>query len=217
MANISDKASEQLKNLTQREAWELISQIELKFGARSASLSRRAVVYISGHSVATPPLRAGRAVVYSPPVRFFANLVEEEIGFDVVLGEVPVDKRLGVLKAVRSLTGLGLKQAKDLVESIPKTVKEGVARADAEAAKKQLEDVGAKVTISKVENRNLIGESVTTEFFSLDDSETLIREIDSLLDELSGADDRIKKNQANIDSLKIETKEMLATLHAMVD
>jgi large subunit ribosomal protein L7/L12 len=72
---------------------------------------------------------------------------EEKTEFDVVLEEVPADKKIAVLKVVRSLTGLGLKEAKDLVESAPKPVKEGVAKDAAEEAKKELEAEGAKVTI----------------------------------------------------------------------
>jgi large subunit ribosomal protein L7/L12 len=72
---------------------------------------------------------------------------EEKTEFDVVLTEVPADKKIAILKVVRSLTGLGLKEAKDLVEAAPKAVKEGVPKGDAEDAKKQLEEVGAKVEI----------------------------------------------------------------------
>ncbi len=72
---------------------------------------------------------------------------EEKTEFDVVLEEVPADKKIAVLKVVRSLTGLGLKEAKELVESTPKAVKEAVAKDAAEAAKKELEAEGAKVTI----------------------------------------------------------------------
>jgi large subunit ribosomal protein L7/L12 len=72
---------------------------------------------------------------------------EEKTEFDLVLEEVPADKKIAVLKIVRTLTGLGLKEAKDLVESAPKTIKEGVAKADAEGAKKDLEAAGAKCAI----------------------------------------------------------------------
>ena len=72
---------------------------------------------------------------------------EEKTEFDVVLEEVPGDKKIAILKVVRGLTGLGLKEAKEMVESAPKPIKEGVAKEDAEDAKKQLEDAGAKVTV----------------------------------------------------------------------
>jgi large subunit ribosomal protein L7/L12 len=73
--------------------------------------------------------------------------VEEQTEFDVVLEDVPADKKIAILKVVRTLTGLGLKEAKDLVESAPKAVKEAVAKDAAEDAKKQLEEAGAKVSI----------------------------------------------------------------------
>jgi large subunit ribosomal protein L7/L12 len=196
MASIPHKLSKQFQGFTHSDFAALLDKYDKHFPVSHMAIPGGTVVYYTGVG--------------------FSTLVEEEVGFDVILEEVPVDKRLAVLKALRSLTELRVKQAKDLVESIPTTVKECVAKAVAEAAKKQLEDAGAKVTISKVENRNLIEESVITEFSGLDNSETLIREIDNLLNELLDADDRITKNQASIDSLKLETKEMLATLHAMV-
>ena len=76
-----------------------------------------------------------------------AEEVEEKTEFDVILEEVPADKKIAVLKVVRALTGLGLKEAKDMVEATPKPVKEGVAKDAAEDAKKQLEEAGAKVSV----------------------------------------------------------------------
>jgi large subunit ribosomal protein L7/L12 len=73
--------------------------------------------------------------------------VEEKTEFDVMLDEFPADKKIAVLKIVRSLTGLGLKEAKELVESAPKLVQEGVAKEAAEDAKKQIENVGGKVSL----------------------------------------------------------------------
>ncbi|HCF27040.1 MAG TPA: 50S ribosomal protein L7/L12, partial [Cyanobacteria bacterium UBA11049] len=73
--------------------------------------------------------------------------VEEKTEFDVILEEVPADKKIAILKQVRELTGLGLKEAKDLVESTPKPVKEGIAKDAAEDAKKTLEAAGAKVSV----------------------------------------------------------------------
>ena len=75
-----------------------------------------------------------------------AAVAEEQTEFTVVLSEFGANK-VNVIKAVRELTGLGLKEAKDLVDGAPKPVKEGVNKADAEAAKKKLEDAGAKVEI----------------------------------------------------------------------
>jgi len=72
---------------------------------------------------------------------------EEKTEFTVILKEYPADKKVGVIKVVRELTGLGLKEAKDLVEGVPGTVKEGVNKADSETMKKKLEEAGAKVEI----------------------------------------------------------------------
>jgi large subunit ribosomal protein L7/L12 len=73
--------------------------------------------------------------------------VEAQTEFTVILKEYPADKKVGVIKVVRELTGLGLKEAKDLVEGVPGTVKEAVNKADSDAMKKKLEDAGAKVEI----------------------------------------------------------------------
>ena len=73
--------------------------------------------------------------------------VEAQTEFTVILKEYPADKKVGVIKVVRELTGLGLKEAKDLVEGVPGTVKEGVNKADSDNMKKKLEEAGAKVEI----------------------------------------------------------------------
>ncbi len=76
-----------------------------------------------------------------------AAAVEEKTAFDVVLTAVPADKKIQVIKVVRELTSLGLKEAKDLVEAVPKPVKTGVAKEESETMKKKLEEVGAKVEV----------------------------------------------------------------------
>ena len=76
-----------------------------------------------------------------------AAAVEEQTEFTVTLKEYPADKKVTVIKVIRELTGLGLKEAKDLVEGAPSTVKESVSKADAETMKKKLEDAGAKVEV----------------------------------------------------------------------
>jgi large subunit ribosomal protein L7/L12 len=86
------------------------------------------------------------AAMSSGPAAGPAAAVEEQTEFNVVLTEVGANK-VSVIKAVRELTGLGLKEAKDVVDGAPKTVKEAVSKADAEAAKKKLEDAGAKADI----------------------------------------------------------------------
>jgi large subunit ribosomal protein L7/L12 len=74
--------------------------------------------------------------------------VEEKTEFNVLLEEVPADKKIAILKVVRGLTGLGLKEAKEIVESAPKQIQEGLGKDAAEQAKKQLEEVGAKVSLT---------------------------------------------------------------------
>jgi len=108
------------------EISELIMMMEDKFGVSAAA---------AAVAVAAPA--AGGAA---------APAAEEQTEFSVVLAEFGANK-VNVIKAVRELTGLGLKEAKDLVDGAPKPVKEGVNKADAEAAKKKLEDAGAKVEI----------------------------------------------------------------------
>lgn len=128
MSATTDQILEQLKSLTLLEAAELVKQIEEAFGV----------------SAAAP---AGGMMMMAAPGAAPAEAAEEQTEFTVVLDDVPADKKIAVLKVVRALTGLGLKEAKDLVEAAPKPVKEGVAKGDAEDAKKQLEEAGAKVTI----------------------------------------------------------------------
>lgn len=75
------------------------------------------------------------------------QVVEEQTEFDVIIQEVPTAKRITVIKVVRSLTSLGLKEAKDLIESVPKAISEGISKEKAEEAKKLLEEAGASVII----------------------------------------------------------------------
>jgi large subunit ribosomal protein L7/L12 len=121
---------EQLKSLTLLEAADLVKQIEETF-----DVSASASVGTVGMMMAPGATGGGE------------EAPEEKTEFDLVLEEVPADKKIAVLKVVRTLTGLGLKEAKDLVEAAPKTVKEGVSKGDAEAAKKDLETAGAKCAI----------------------------------------------------------------------
>ncbi|WAL62198.1 50S ribosomal protein L7/L12 [Thermocoleostomius sinensis] len=130
MSAKTDEILEQLKTLTLLEASELVKQIEEAFGVSAAAP-------VGGMMMAAPA--AGAAAP--------AEEVEEKTEFDVILDEVPADKKIAVLKAVRELTGLGLKEAKDLVESTPKPIKEGIAKEVAEEAKKTIEAAGGKVSI----------------------------------------------------------------------
>jgi len=117
---------EELKTLTLLEASELVAQIEETFGVDASAAVGGGVVM----AAAAP-----------------AEAVEEKTEFDVILEAVPADKKIAILKVVRGITGLGLKEAKELVESAPKAVQEGVAKDAAEAAKKQIEEAGGKVAL----------------------------------------------------------------------
>ncbi|HSQ09760.1 MAG TPA: 50S ribosomal protein L7/L12 [Burkholderiaceae bacterium] len=107
------------------EISELIKLMEEKFGVSAA---------------------AAAVAVAAPAAGAAAPAAEEQTEFNVILAEIGPNK-VNVIKAVRELTGLGLKEAKDLVDGAPKPVKEAVNKADAEAAKKKLEDAGAKVDV----------------------------------------------------------------------
>jgi len=127
MSEKIDQIVEDLKTLTLLEASELVSKIEETFGVdASASVG-------------------GPAMVMAATA---AEEVEEKTEFNVMLDEVPADKKIAILKVVRSLTGLGLKEAKELVESAPKQVQEGISKEAAEDAKKQIEDAGGKVSLT---------------------------------------------------------------------
>ncbi|MGF1498899.1 MAG: 50S ribosomal protein L7/L12 [Elainellaceae cyanobacterium] len=134
MSEKTDQILEQLKSLSLLEASELVKQIEEAFGV-DASASAGGGMMMMAPGMAAPGAAAP------------AEEQEEKTEFDVVLEEVPADKKIAILKVVRALTGLGLKEAKDMVESAPKPIKEAVAKEAAEDAKKQLEDAGAKVSV----------------------------------------------------------------------
>ena len=124
MAFDKDAFLTSLDSMTVMELNELVKAIEEKFGVSAAAMS-------------APAAGGGGAA---------AAVVEEKTEFNLVLTEIGANK-VSVIKAVREITGLGLKEAKDLVDGAPKTVKEAIAKADAEAAKKKLEDAGAKVEL----------------------------------------------------------------------
>jgi large subunit ribosomal protein L7/L12 len=127
MAASKDEILDAISKMTVMEVVELISDMEKKFGVTAAAAV-----------AAVAPGAAGGAA---------AAAVEEQTEFAVTLKEYPADKKVTVIKVIRELTGLGLKEAKDLVEGVPSLVKEGVAKADVEVMKKKLEDVGAKVEV----------------------------------------------------------------------
>ncbi len=117
------------------EISELIKMMEEKFGVSAAAAVAVAAPAAGGGAAAAP---AGGGAAAAP--------VEEKTEFTVMLVDAGANK-VNVIKAVRELTSLGLKEAKDLVDGAPKPVKEGVNKADADAAKKKLEDAGAKVEV----------------------------------------------------------------------
>lgn len=126
MSDKIDQIVEELKTLTLLEASELVSKIEETFGV-DASAS------------------AGPAMVMAGPAA--AEEVEEKTEYDLMLDEVPADKKIAVLKVVRGITGLGLKDAKALVESAPTVVQEAIAKDAGEDAQKQIEEAGGKASL----------------------------------------------------------------------
>lgn len=124
MSVTQDQVVDYIKNLKLGEVKSLIETLEAELGVKAQA----AVAVAAGGPVAA------------------AAPVEEKTEFDVVLADAGANK-INVIKAVRELTGLGLKEAKDLVEAAPSKVKEGVSKADAEAAKKKLDEAGAKVEL----------------------------------------------------------------------
>ena len=132
MSAATDEILEKLKTLSLLEASELVKQIEDAFGVDASASGG------GGMMMMAPGPGGGGAAAAEPE--------EEKTEFDVVLEDFGGNK-IAVLKAVRALTGLGLKEAKAMVEGAPKAIKEGVSKDDAEAAKKQLEEAGAKVSV----------------------------------------------------------------------
>ena len=116
---------ESIEKLTLLEAAELVKAMEEKFGVSAAAP-------VAVAAVAAAPAEAA---------------AEEASEVNVILASVPADKKIAVLKEVRAITGLGLKEAKDLVDGAPKAIKEGIKKEEAEAIKKQLEEAGATIEI----------------------------------------------------------------------
>ncbi|XP_012066324.2 50S ribosomal protein L12-1, chloroplastic [Jatropha curcas] len=126
-----EKLGTEISSLTLEEARTLVDYLQDKLGVSAAAFAPAAVVAAPGAAADTGPAA-----------------VEEKTEFDVVINEVPSNARIAVIKAVRALTSLALKEAKDLIEGLPKKFKEGVSKEEAEEAKKQLEEAGAKVSIA---------------------------------------------------------------------
>lgn len=129
MAEIQITEEQVIEYLSSRNVLELsalVKKLEEKWGVSAAAPV----------AVAAAPAAGGQAAAQ-----------EEKTEFTVILESYPADKKIGVIKVVRELTGLGLKEAKDLVDAVPKPIKEGANKADSENIKKKLEEAGAKVTI----------------------------------------------------------------------
>lgn len=199
MANIPDSSPEQLETARQPEissetftlleASELVKQIEETFGVSFA---------------------ASAGVVVVSPYADAAKAVGEQNEFFVILESFDPAAKIRLLKAVREATGLGLAEAKALVEAAPKAVKEGVSRADAEIVKEQLAQAGANVYISrKHEDR-----STKRIYRQIDDS--TVNLIDNIFVDIARIDHRISQSQAGIDDLKAETRELLSALRVSI-
>lgn len=130
MSATTDEILEKLKSLTLLEAAELVKQIEEAFGVSAAAPAGGMMMMAAAPGGAAAPAEE-----------------EAQTEFDVILEDVPADKKIAILKVVRTITGLGLKEAKDLVEAAPKPIKEAIAKEAADDIKKQLEEAGAKVTV----------------------------------------------------------------------
>lgn len=125
MADITtEQVIDYLSNLPVIQLAGLIKQLEDKWGVKAAPVA-----------------------VAAAPVAVAAPVVEAQTEFNVVLASFAADKKIGIIKVVRELTGLGLKEAKDVVEGAPKVLKEGVSKTEAEDIKKKLEEAGAKVEL----------------------------------------------------------------------
>nr|ALO21386.1 ribosomal protein L12 [Golenkinia longispicula] len=124
---------EKLKSLTLLEASELVSKIEETFGVDASAPA--------GGALMMAPMAAGAGAAEG------AAKEEEKTLFDVVLEEIPADKKVAIYKVVRSIANIAVNQVKEYTSSLPKALKESVSKEEAEAAKQQLQDAGAKVKI----------------------------------------------------------------------
>jgi len=131
MSTTTNEILEKLKSITLLEAAELVTQIEETFGVDASAP-------VAGGFVGGPMDGGGGQ----------KEAAEEKTTFDVILEDVPSDKRVPVLKIIRNLTSLDLKEAKESITSLPKAIQQGVSKEDADAAKQQLEEAGAKVKIA---------------------------------------------------------------------
>jgi large subunit ribosomal protein L7/L12 len=124
---------EELKGLTLLEASELVKEIEKTFNVDA--------------SVSSIPMMSSFAPIQDTNAGNVEEAVEEKTSFEILLTEVPAEKKIAILKIIRNVTGLGLKESKDIVDNVPKIVKEGATKEESDTIKKELEAAGAKVTI----------------------------------------------------------------------
>jgi len=130
MSNKINNLIEELKSLTLLEAAELVSEIEKVFGVDT--------------SVSVSNVSANISAVAVPAA---VEAVEEKTQFDVILDNVPADKKIAILKIVRNVTGLGLKESKDIVDNVPKVLKESISKEESETIKKEIEAAGGKIIL----------------------------------------------------------------------
>ena len=128
MALTQDQVVDYIKNISVLELSQLVKALETELGVSAAAAMPMAMPGGGGGAAAAAP-------------------VEEKTDFTVSLVSFPADKKINIIKVVREVTSLGLKEAKDLVEAVPKAVKEGVPKEEAEAIRKKFDEVGAKVEI----------------------------------------------------------------------
>ena len=124
-----NKILDELKNLTLIECVELIKEIEIVFNINTLN---------------SLPLTKGNYKIESDLEK---KEIEEKLNFNVLLSEVPSDKKIAILKVVRSITGLGLKESKEIIDNVPKVIKEGLTKSECDSIKEQLESAGGKILI----------------------------------------------------------------------
>ncbi len=128
-----EKIVNELKTLTLLEAVSLVKEIEAVFGVDISSANNIANTFatqkVDSYEIAAP------------------LILEEKTSFDIILSEVPSDKKIPVLKVIRNVTGLGLKESKDIIDNVPKVVKESVTKEESDLIKKDFEAAGAKIII----------------------------------------------------------------------
>lgn len=125
---------DEIKNLTLADAYQLVKELEKTFE-------------IEKNFIAPIQMPASSMTVAASENQNAQTSPQEKTSFDVILNEVPGDKKIGILKIVRTITGLGLKESKDIVDNIPKALKEGISKEECDKIKAELENAGAKVII----------------------------------------------------------------------